>query len=70
MTLVFGHIISPSAPEGVGLGQKPLPVYLKAGDSVESQVDRVGSSKQIGVRYFKQSNGYKCRVNTLYSVKK
>lgn len=47
MTLLPGDIISTGTPAGVGLGIKPLPVYLKAGDVVELGIDGLGSSRQF-----------------------
>jgi 2-keto-4-pentenoate hydratase/2-oxohepta-3-ene-1,7-dioic acid hydratase in catechol pathway len=49
MTLLPGDIISTGTPAGVGLGQKPLPIYLEAGDIIELGVDGLGSSKQVCV---------------------
>lgn len=46
MTLLPGDIISTGTPAGVGLGMKPEPVYLKAGDVVELGIDGLGSSRQ------------------------
>jgi 2,4-diketo-3-deoxy-L-fuconate hydrolase len=46
MTLLPGDIISTGTPAGVGLGQKPNPWYLKAGDVVELGIDGLGSAKQ------------------------
>ena len=54
MTLLPGDIISTGTPAGVGLGQKPEPVYIKAGDVIELGIDGLGSSKQIAVAYKKQ----------------
>jgi 2-keto-4-pentenoate hydratase/2-oxohepta-3-ene-1,7-dioic acid hydratase in catechol pathway len=51
MTLLPGDIISTGTPAGVGLGQKPEPVYLKPGDIVELGIDGLGSSKQVAVAY-------------------
>jgi 2,4-didehydro-3-deoxy-L-rhamnonate hydrolase len=47
MTLLPGDIISTGTPAGVGLGQKPEPVYLKPGDVVELGIDGLGSSRQV-----------------------
>ena len=47
MTLLPGDIISTGTPAGVGLGQKPEPVYLKAGDMIELGIDGLGTSKQV-----------------------
>jgi 2-keto-4-pentenoate hydratase/2-oxohepta-3-ene-1,7-dioic acid hydratase in catechol pathway len=46
MTLLPGDVISTGTPAGVGLGMKPEPVYLKAGDVVELGIDRLGRSRQ------------------------
>ncbi len=46
MTLLPGDIISTGTPAGVGLGQKPDPVYIKPGDVIELGIDGLGSSKQ------------------------
>jgi len=51
MTLLPGDIISTGTPAGVGLGQKPEPVYIKPGDVIELGIDGLGSSKQIAVAY-------------------
>ena len=49
MSLLPGDIISTGTPAGVGLGQKPEPVYLKAGDVIELGIDGLGSSKQLAI---------------------
>ena len=46
MTLLPGDIITTGTPAGVGMGQKPEAIYLKAGDVVELGIDGLGSSKQ------------------------
>lgn len=51
MTLLPGDIISTGTPAGVGLGQKPVPVYIKPGDVIELGIDGLGSSKQVAVAY-------------------
>lgn len=51
MTLLPGDIISTGTPAGVGLGMKPSPQYLKAGDTVELGIDRLGRSGQRVVAY-------------------
>lgn len=45
MTLLPGDVISTGTPPGVGLGQKP-PVYLKAGDVMELEIERLGRQRQ------------------------
>lgn len=47
-TLEPGDIISTGTPPGVGLGFKP-PRYLKAGDTVELGIEKLGTQKQICV---------------------
>ncbi|MEG0849744.1 MAG: fumarylacetoacetate hydrolase family protein [Flavobacterium sp.] len=53
MTLLPGDIISTGTPPGVGLGIKPEPIYIKAGDVIELGMDGLGSSKQHAVAYTK-----------------
>lgn len=49
MTLLPGDIISTGTPAGVGMGQKPAPVYIQPGDVIELGIDGLGSSKQKAV---------------------
>jgi len=51
MTLLPGDIISTGTPSGVGMGQKPDPIYLKAGDVVELGIDGLGTGRQVMVDY-------------------
>ena len=53
MTLLPGDIISTGTPPGVGLGIKPDPIYLKAGDVVELGIEGLGTSRQTAVAYKK-----------------
>ena len=46
MTLLPGDVISTGTPAGVGLGHKPDPLYLKAGDVVELGIDGLGRQRQ------------------------
>lgn len=46
MSLLPGDIITTGTPAGVGLGQKPEPIYLKEGDVVELGIDGLGQAKQ------------------------
>jgi 2-keto-4-pentenoate hydratase/2-oxohepta-3-ene-1,7-dioic acid hydratase in catechol pathway len=46
MTLVPGDIITTGTPPGVGLGQKPEPVYLKAGDTIALGIEKLGDQAQ------------------------
>jgi ureidoglycolate lyase/2,4-diketo-3-deoxy-L-fuconate hydrolase len=47
MTLQPGDIISTGTPPGVGMGRKPEPVYLKAGDTMELGIDGLGRQRQL-----------------------
>lgn len=51
MTLLPGDVISTGTPPGVGLGIKPDPIFLKAGDMVELGIEGLGTSKQLAVAY-------------------
>lgn len=53
MTLLPGDVISTGTPPGVGLGIKPGPVYIKAGDVIELGMEGLGSSKQVAKAYIK-----------------
>jgi 2-keto-4-pentenoate hydratase/2-oxohepta-3-ene-1,7-dioic acid hydratase in catechol pathway len=39
-------VIATGTPAGVGLGQKPSPVFLRDGDVVELGIDGLGSQRQ------------------------
>jgi 2,4-diketo-3-deoxy-L-fuconate hydrolase len=49
MTLLPGDVITTGTPPGVGLGQKPNPVYLKAGDVVTLGIEKLGQQRQTVV---------------------
>jgi 2,4-didehydro-3-deoxy-L-rhamnonate hydrolase len=51
MTLLPGDVISTGTPAGVGLGIKPEPRYLRAGDVVELGVAGLGQARQRIVEY-------------------
>lgn len=51
MTLAPGDVISTGTPPGVGLGQKPEPWYLKAGDVVHLGIDGLGEQTQTFVAW-------------------
>ena len=46
MTLYPGDIISTGTPPGVGMGQKPLAVYLKPGDTMRLGISGLGEQSQ------------------------
>jgi 2-keto-4-pentenoate hydratase/2-oxohepta-3-ene-1,7-dioic acid hydratase in catechol pathway len=47
MSLHPGDVISTGTPPGVGLGQKPDPIYLNVGDIMELGIENLGTQKQI-----------------------
>jgi 2,4-didehydro-3-deoxy-L-rhamnonate hydrolase len=46
MTLYPGDLISTGTPPGVGMGHKPDPVFLKAGDTMKLGIDGLGEQNQ------------------------
>jgi 2-keto-4-pentenoate hydratase/2-oxohepta-3-ene-1,7-dioic acid hydratase in catechol pathway len=46
MTLKPGDVITTGTPPGVGMGVKPSPVYLKAGDVIRLGIDKLGEQRQ------------------------
>jgi 2-keto-4-pentenoate hydratase/2-oxohepta-3-ene-1,7-dioic acid hydratase in catechol pathway len=46
MTLLPGDLISTGTPAGVGMGQKPEKVFLKAGDAMRLGIDGLGEQQQ------------------------
>jgi 2-keto-4-pentenoate hydratase/2-oxohepta-3-ene-1,7-dioic acid hydratase in catechol pathway len=57
MTLNTGDLITTGTPPGVGMGRKPAPVYLKAGDVVELGIAKLGTQRQTVVAYPAPSAG-------------
>ena len=55
MTLEPGDLITTGPPPGVGLGQKPEPFYLKAGDVMELGIEKLGSQRQQVVAWSKDA---------------
>jgi 2,4-diketo-3-deoxy-L-fuconate hydrolase len=53
MTLEPGDLITTGTPPGVGMGQKPQPVYLKAGDEIRLGIEKLGEQRQIVVAWSK-----------------
>jgi 2,4-didehydro-3-deoxy-L-rhamnonate hydrolase len=53
MTLLPGDVISTGTPFGVGMGLKPQPRYLKAGDVVELGIDGLGTQRQVAKNWVK-----------------
>ena len=46
-----GDVIATGTPPGVGLGIKPEPKFLKAGDVVRLEIDGLGVQEQKIVRF-------------------
>ncbi len=49
MSLQPGDVISTGTPPGVGLGVKPVPVYLKAGQVMRLGIDGLGEQQQTTI---------------------
>ena len=47
MSLHPGDVISTGTPPGVGMGQKPEPIYLKPGDVMELEIAGLGRQRQV-----------------------
>jgi 2-keto-4-pentenoate hydratase/2-oxohepta-3-ene-1,7-dioic acid hydratase in catechol pathway len=50
MVLEAGDVITTGTPPGVGLGQKPVPIYLKPGDVMELEIQGLGRQRQVLVK--------------------
>ncbi len=46
MTLYPGDLISTGTPPGVGMGHKPQPIFLKAGDKIRLGIEGLGEQNQ------------------------
>lgn len=51
MTLEAGDVLSTGTPPGVGLGQKPEPVYLRPGQTMRLGIDGLGTQTQRTVAW-------------------
>lgn len=51
MTLLPGDVISTGTPPGVGLGQRPEPVYLRPGQAMRLGIDGLGVQQQRTVAW-------------------
>lgn len=49
MSLQPGDVISTGTPPGVGMGQKPQPVYLRAGQTIRLGIEGLGEQRQLTV---------------------
>ena len=50
MSLQPGDVISTGTPPGVGMGQKPEPIYLKGGEVMRLGIERLGTQTQRVLR--------------------
>jgi 2-keto-4-pentenoate hydratase/2-oxohepta-3-ene-1,7-dioic acid hydratase in catechol pathway len=46
MTLYPGDLLITGTPPGVGMGHKPNPIFLKAGDEMHLGIDKLGEQRQ------------------------
>ncbi|WP_425998628.1 fumarylacetoacetate hydrolase family protein [Caulobacter sp. DWR1-3-2b1] len=51
ITLEPGDLITTGTPPGVGMGQKPEAVYLKAGDEIRLGIDKLGEQRQMVIAW-------------------
>jgi 2-keto-4-pentenoate hydratase/2-oxohepta-3-ene-1,7-dioic acid hydratase in catechol pathway len=49
MSLQPGDVLSTGTPPGVGLGQKPQPIYLRAGQRMRVWIERLGEQQQLTI---------------------
>jgi 2-keto-4-pentenoate hydratase/2-oxohepta-3-ene-1,7-dioic acid hydratase in catechol pathway len=54
MTLYAGDLLITGTPPGVGMGHKPDPIFLKAGDEMHLGIEKLGEQKQkvVAWRHF------------------
>jgi 2-keto-4-pentenoate hydratase/2-oxohepta-3-ene-1,7-dioic acid hydratase in catechol pathway len=57
MSLEPGDIITTGTPPGVGMGQKPEPWYLKAGDKIRLGIEKLGEQRQDVLAWAPRSGG-------------
>ena len=48
-TLQPGDVISTGTPPGVGLGQKPSPIYLRSGQKMHLGIEKLGVQNQVTI---------------------
>ncbi len=60
MTLEPGDIITTGTPPGVGLGRKPAPVYLRAGDTMQLGITGLGEQRQAVVHWYEACSQAPC----------
>ena len=47
MTLHPGDVIATGTPPGVGMGQKPTPIFLRDGDVMQLKIQGLGQQRQV-----------------------
>jgi 2,4-diketo-3-deoxy-L-fuconate hydrolase len=52
MTLYAGDLLITGTPPGVGLGRKPDPIFLKAGDEMHLGIEKLGEQRQKVVAWY------------------
>jgi 2-keto-4-pentenoate hydratase/2-oxohepta-3-ene-1,7-dioic acid hydratase in catechol pathway len=57
MTLEPGDVITTGTPPGVGMGQKPEPWFLKAGDVITLGIEKLGGQRQEVVAFGEGTGG-------------
>jgi len=57
MTLLSGDVITTGTPPGVGMGQKPEPIYLNPGDVMRLGIDGLGDQRQDVVAWHHAGGG-------------
>jgi 2,4-diketo-3-deoxy-L-fuconate hydrolase len=57
MALHPGDVITTGTPPGVGMGQKPAPVYLKPGDRIRLGIDKLGEQQQRVISWQEAAGG-------------
>ncbi|WP_434212560.1 fumarylacetoacetate hydrolase family protein [[Pseudomonas] boreopolis] len=57
ITLEPGDIITTGTPPGVGMGQKPEPVYLKPGDVMRLGIEKLGEQRQDVIAWRPRTEG-------------
>jgi 2,4-diketo-3-deoxy-L-fuconate hydrolase len=57
MTLYPGDLITTGTPPGVGLGQKPKPVYLRPRDEVRLGIEKLGTQHQVVIPWRRELVG-------------
>lgn len=54
MTLYPGDLLTTGTPPGVGMGIKPQPVYLRAGDTMHLGIDKLGEQHQRVIAWYRR----------------